>query len=258
LGARAHDWKPENMTLTPRRALVTGSTRGIGLAVVRRLAREGHSVVAVYSGDDAPGEEAAQELRGARLEVRFEQVDLGQSEQVLALFSRLADEGRSPELLVTAARLTRVAPLGLLADRTFDEVLNASLRTTVLTCQQAVKAMTRFRFGRIVNLTSPATSPGQEAQTADAPAELAVLGYTRALAREVARFGITANAVSPGLIRTEMTTPPEDPQLEARIRRAPVRRAGTTDEVAGLVNMLCGDDAGYITGQCLSIDRGLS
>ena len=258
MGARAHDWKPENMTQTPRRALVSGGTRGIGLAVVRRLARYGLPVVAVYHGDDAAREQATREFGDARLEVQFEQVDLRQSERVSALFSRLADGDRSPELLVTAAGLTPDTPNGLLADRTFDEVLDANLRTTFLACQQAVKAMTRLRFGRIVNLTSPEALRGQEAQTGGGPADFGVLGYTRALAREVARFGITANVVSPGLIRPELTAPLEDQQLEALIRKTPLRRTGTADEVAGLVNMLCGEDAGYITGQCLSIDGGLS
>jgi 3-oxoacyl-[acyl-carrier protein] reductase len=238
------------VTETPRRALVTGGTKGLGLAIVRRLAREGHSVIAVDDSDQAVHEEAAQEFAAARLEVRFERTDLRHPEQVETLFSRLEREGRSPELLVNARVSWRDTPLALV-DMTLEEVVDINLRATFLTCQQAVKAMARRRFGRIVNLASPTSFPSQET---DATADFGIRGYTRALAKQVAPQGITANVVAPGIIRRDLN----DPLAGTPIRTAPSRRAGTPDEVAGLVNMLCGEDAGYITGQCLSIDGGLS
>lgn len=240
------------MTETPRRALVTGGTKGLGLAIVRRLAREGHSVIAVDDTDQVVHEEAAQEFAAARLEVRFERTDLRHPEQVETLFSRLEREGRSPELLVNARVSWPDTPLALL-DVTLDQVVDINLRATFLTCQQAVKAMAHRRFGRIVNLASPTGIPSQPTTT-DATADFGIRGYTRALARQVAPQGITANVVAPGLIRRDLN----DPLDGTPIRTAPSRRVGTTDEVAGLVNMLCGEDAGYITGQCLSIDGGLS
>jgi 3-oxoacyl-[acyl-carrier protein] reductase len=240
------------VTETPRRALVTGGTKGLGLAIVRRLAREGHSVIAVDDTDQAVHEEAAQEFAAARLEVRFERTDLRHPEQVETLFSRLEREGRSPELLVNARVSWPDAPLALL-DVTLDQVMDINLRATFLTCQQAVKAMARRRFGRIVNLASPTGIPSQPTMT-DATADFGIRGYTRALARQVAPQGITANVVAPGIIRRDLN----DPLDGTPIRAGPSRRPGTTDEVAGLVNMLCGEDAGYITGQCLSIDGGLS
>jgi 3-oxoacyl-[acyl-carrier protein] reductase len=234
------------VTQTPRRALVSDGTKGIGLAVVRRLAREGHSVVAVYDSDDEVHQEALQEFAARRLEVRFERTDLRYPGQVETLFSRLEKEGRSPELLVNATVSWRGTPLALV-DVTLDQVVDTNLRATFLMCQQAVKAMARMRFGRIVNLTSPAGFPGEQAPATEATADFGIRGYTRALAREVAAQGITANVVAPGII------------LDGTLSLTALsRRAGTTDEVAGLVNMLCGEDAGYITGQCLSIDGGLS
>lgn len=241
------------MTEKPRRALVTGGTRGLGLAIVRRLAREGHSVVAVDDSDQAVHEVVAQEFAAARLEVRFERTDLRHPEQVETLFSLLEKEGRSPELLVNASVSWRDTPLALL-DMTLDQVVDINLRATFLTCQQAVKAMARMRFGRIVNLASPTAFPSQQPSTTAATADFGVRAYTRALARQVAPQGITANVVAPGIIRRDLN----DPLDGTPIRTAPSRRPGTTDEVAGLVNMLCGEDAGYITGQCLSIDGGLS
>jgi 3-oxoacyl-[acyl-carrier protein] reductase len=242
----------------PRRALVTGATQDIGLAVVRRLAREGHPVVAVCHSEDASTDAVAEEFVEARFGVRVERVDLSLAEEVLALFSRLEIEDRSPELLVNAHVLTRVTPTGLGTNYVFDAVLDATLRTTFLACHQAVKPMARQGFGRIINLLPSALLLGTEAQAASEAATSGVLGFTRALAKEVGRLGITANVVSPGLIRIESDDTRRDEHLEALRRRTPLQRLGTPAEVAGLVNMLCGGDAGYITGQCLSIDGGLS
>ncbi|MGO9767526.1 MAG: 3-oxoacyl-ACP reductase FabG [Myxococcaceae bacterium] len=246
------------MTVPSRQALVTGGTKGIGRAVVRRLAHEGHRVLAVYRGDEVARAEAEREFAEAHLAVGFERVDVSQSTQVTALFDRLAEQDRSPDFLINAAGLARDAPIAFLSEAAFDEVLEANLRATFLTCQQAVKAMARRRFGRIVNFSSPAALLGNEGQTAYAAAKAGVLGLTRSLAKEVARFSITVNAVSPGLVRTEMTAQLSPQQMEALIRRTPLQRLGLADEIAGMVNMLCEDGASYVTGQCLSIDGGLS
>jgi 3-oxoacyl-[acyl-carrier protein] reductase len=246
------------MTVASRQALVTGGTKGIGRAVVRRLAREGHSVLAVYRSDDTAREEAEREFAEAHLAVGFERVDVSQSAQVAALFDRLAEQDRSPDFLVNAAGLARDAPIAFLTEAALDQVLAVNLRATFLTCQQAVKAMVRRRFGRIVNFSSPAGLLGSEDEIAYSAANAGVLGLTRSLAKEVARFGITVNAVLPGLVETEMTAQLSEQQIEALVRRTPLRRVGSTDEIAGMVNLLCEDGASYITGQCLSIDGGLS
>ncbi len=243
---------------TAHHALVTGGTETIGLAVVRRLAREGHAVTAIYLAEDEGHQEAGRGVAEAHPEVVFERLDLTRAAQVVDLFDRLAEMGRSPELLVNAAGLDTRPPTAFLDAADLDAVLDLSLRSTFLTCQQAVKAMARRRFGRIINFASPSALQGGEGQAVEAAAKAGVLGLTRALAREVGPLGITVNAVCAGAIRTEGTTQAYAQQLEALVRRTPLRRAGTADEVAGMVNMLCEDDAGYITGQCLSIDGGLN
>jgi 3-oxoacyl-[acyl-carrier protein] reductase len=212
----------------------------------------------VYSGDEEARQACASEFAAAGLEVTFERVDLTQPAEVSALFTRLAEADREPDLLINAAGLTRDAPLAFLSVADFDAVLGANLRSTFLTCQQAVKPMVRRRFGRIINFSSPAALLGNEGQVAYAAAKAGVLGLTKTLAREVARFGITVNAVSPGLVMTEMTAHLSKERVAALVRRTPLQRAGTPEEIAGMVRMLCDDEAGYITGQCLSIDGGLS
>jgi len=243
---------------TAHQALVTGGTEAIGLAVVRRLAREGHAVTAIYLAEDEGRQEARLEVAEAHPDVVFERVDLTKSAHVVDLFDRLAEMGRSPELLVNAAGLEAQPPSAFLSATGLDAALNLSLRPTFLTCQQALKAMAQRRFGRIVNFASPSARQGGEGEAVDAAAKAGVLGLTRALAREVGPLGITVNAVCAGAIQTERTTQACGEQLDALVRRTPLRRAGTADEVAGMVNMLCEEGAGYITGQCLSIDGGLT
>ncbi len=246
------------MSATVRNALVTGGTKGIGKAIVRRLLSEGHRVTAVYRQDENARQQCAQELATAGLEATFERVDVRDPAAVLTLFGQLARSGRDPDFLVNAAGLTRDAPLAFLGVADFDEVLAVNLRSTFLTCQQAIKGMVRRRFGRIVNFASPAALQGNEGQVAYAAAKAGVLGLTRSLAREVGRFGITVNAVSPGLVLTEMTAQLSQERRGELLRRIPLQRLGTAEEIAGMVSMLCHENAAYVTGQCLSIDGGLT
>src|SRR5262249_17533452 len=151
---------------------------------------------------------------------------------VSALFGRLAISGREPDYLINAAGMTRDAPVAFLGVAEFDEVLAGNLRSTFLICQQGIKGMVRRHFGRILNFASPAALLRNEGQTAYAAAKAGVLGLTRSLAREVARFGITVNAVSPGLVLTEMTAQLSQERRSELIRRIPLQRIGTAEEIA--------------------------
>jgi len=246
------------MSASARNALVTGGTKGIGKAVVRRLISEGHRVTAVYLQDESGRQQAAQELATAGLEATFERVDVTDPTAVSTLFAQLTKSGRDPDFLINAAGMTRDAPIAFLGVADFDQVLAANLRSTFLTCQQAIKGMVRRRFGRIVNFASPAALLGNEGQVAYAAAKAGVLGLTRTLAREVGRFGITVNAVSPGLVLTGMTSQLSEKRRGELLKRVPLQRVGTAEEIAGMVWMLCHENAAYITGQCLSIDGGLT
>jgi 3-oxoacyl-[acyl-carrier protein] reductase len=215
-------------------------------------------VTVVYRQDESARQQCAQEIATAGLEAAFERVDVSNATAVSALFSQLARSGRDPDFLINAAGMTRDAPISFLGVDDFDQVLAANLRSTFLTCQQAIKGMVRRRFGRIVNFASPAAILGNEGQVAYAAAKAGVIGLTRSLAREVGRFGITVNAVSPGLILTEMSSQLSKERRGELLRRVPLQRVGTAEEIAGMVWMLCHENAAYITGQCLSIDGGLT
>src|SRR5262249_22974543 len=153
-----------------------------------------------------------------------ERVDVTDPAAVLALFNRLQSSDRDPDFLINAAGMTRDAPLAFLSVLDFDQVLAANLRSTFLVCQQGIKGMIRRRFGRIVNFASAAAILGNEGQTAYAAAKAGVLALTRTLAREVARFGITVNAVSPGLVLTEMTAQLSEQRRNELLTRVPLRR----------------------------------
>jgi NAD(P)-dependent dehydrogenase (short-subunit alcohol dehydrogenase family) len=225
-----------------RHALVTGGTKGLGRAAAFCLAREGHHVTCVYRTDEAGRAACERVARESSLSLSFERADLSQLSDVEALFGRLAETGRQPALLVNAARAR--------PDASFEDIIAGTLRTALLTTERAVPAMAAARFGRVVSVTSPAALLGDEGHPAFAAASAGILGLTRSLARAHAKAGITVNALSPGWV-----TPEGAATLGTR---TPLRRMGTPEEIASAVAMLCGDAAGYITGQCIAVDGGLT
>ncbi len=246
------------MSNPKRNALVTGGTKGIGRAVALRLAQGGAAVTCVYRSDDAAAEGFTRDAAALGTPVRVEKADVSRPDEVLRLFDGLARSEREPDWLVNAAGITRDAPLVFTSPDDFDAVVRGNLTATFLVCQQAVKAMVRRRFGRIVNFASPAALLGNEGQSAYAAAKAGILGLTRTLAREVARYGITANVLSPGLVATELAGKLGPEQARRIVERTPLRRMGTPEEMAAAVAFLVDELAGYMTGACLSVDGGLT
>ncbi len=241
-----------------RTTLVTGGTKGIGRAVALRLAAEGHAVTVVYRSDERGRVETQAAAEAKQLTLAYERADVSDPAQVEALFTRLAASGREPDCLIHGAGMTRDAPFIFTGAADFDAVVSANLRSAFLVCQQAAKAMVRRRFGRILTFTSPAALLGNEGQVAYSAAKAGLLGLTRTLARELARYSITVNTVCPGLIETEMSHGLDDKKKAALVARIPLGRTGRPEEVAGVVRMLCDDRAAYITGQCIAVDGGLT
>jgi 3-oxoacyl-[acyl-carrier protein] reductase len=241
-----------------RRALVTGGTKGIGRAVAFRLASEGAAVTCVYRSDETGRKLCEAAAREKGLTLRFEKADLASADEVNKLFTRLSQDDREPDYLINSAGMTRDAPFIFTGVADFDAIIDANLKSAFLVTQQAAKAMVRRRFGRIISFASPAALIGNEGQSAYAAAKAGLIGLSRTLARELARYQITVNVISPGIIPTEMTAKLSDEKMAELVQRTPLRRVGTPEEVAGLVRFLCHDLAAYITGQCLAIDGGLT
>jgi 3-oxoacyl-[acyl-carrier protein] reductase len=223
-----------------RQALVTGGTKGIGRAVALRLARAGHRVTCVYRQDETGRQACEAAAKDAGVPLAFERADLSAAADVADFLGRLAARKTEPAVLVNAAALSR----------------SSALDAILLTCQLAARTMARAQFGRIVNVISAVELLGCEGGAADAAVQAGILGLTRALARELARSGVTVNVVSAGLVESAARLPPE--QTAELVARTPLRRSGRPEEIAAAVAMVCDDLASYITGQCIAVDGGLT
>lgn len=251
-----------NVTETTRRsAVVTGSSRGIGRAVAEELARAGFDVCVNCSSERGlPGvQQLADELaaeHGVRaIAVAANVADAAEAEALVAAaheaFGRV-------DVLVNNAGITRDGLIARMKEEDFDAVIDVNLKGTFNCCKAAAQRMMKQRYGRIVNLSSVVGVAGNAGQANYAASKAGVIGLTKSLARELAARNVTANAVAPGFIATDMTDALSEKQREAILGRIAAKRLGAPEDVAALVRFLASEEAGYITGQVVCIDGGMS
>jgi 3-oxoacyl-[acyl-carrier protein] reductase len=239
------------------RALVTGGTKGLGLAIARALAARGDEVVATYAHDDAAANAAADAARADGLRLEVVRCDAASPEAVDAFFAQPASRDPGFDILVHAAGFTRDKLMMMMPVADFDAVLGVHLRGGFLVAKQAMKAMIARKWGRIVFVTSPTGQRGRPGQTNYGAAKAGLAGLCRSLAHEVGRFRITVNCVSAGLVDTAMTEGLSDAVRAQLLSGVALGRAGRPEEIAAAVSWITSDGAAYVTGQVLGVDGGL-
>jgi 3-oxoacyl-[acyl-carrier protein] reductase len=240
-----------------RVALVTGGGRGIGRAIAVRLAQEGARVAISYRSNDAAAEETVELVRKAGVECETFKGDVASPEDVEALMKGVGEAFGPVEILVNNAGTTRDNILLRMKDAEFDEVLATNLKGTYLCTRAVLRGMVRARWGRIVNISSVVGLLGNAGQANYAASKAGIIGLTKSVAREVAGRGITANAVAPGYVETELTGELPEKIKEQILDQVPVGRFGEPEEIAEVVAFLAGERAAYVTGQTIAVDGGM-
>jgi 3-oxoacyl-[acyl-carrier protein] reductase len=246
----------EAKTLAGRVAIVTGGTRGIGLAIARLLAEDGASVV--VSGRDAARLDAAvKELESLGAPALGVPAAATKREDADRLVEATRERFGRIDVLVNNAGITRDQLLVRMKDDDWDQVLDTNLRGVFLMTRAVGKVMMRQKSGRIINIASAAGAMGNPGQVNYSAAKAGVIGLTKASGRELAHWNILVNAVAPGLIETDMAAAIPAEAREAMLQQVPLKRIGQGREVAEVVRFLAGDGASYVTGQTIHVNGGL-
>jgi len=245
------------ISLSGQVALVTGSSRGIGAVIARRLAQAGTKVGVNYhtSRDAASGVVKAITADGG--EALLLEGDISQEHSAEAAVKRVLEQWGRIDILVNNAGITRDRLLLRMTPEEWDQVLDVNLRGAFLCTKFVMPHLIRQRQGRIINISSVVGLSGNPGQTNYAAAKAGLIGFTKALAREVASRQVTVNALAPGFITTGMVEQLSEETRKQILARIPMGRFGTSEDVAEAVLFLCSEGAGYITGQVLTIDGGL-
>jgi 3-oxoacyl-[acyl-carrier protein] reductase len=244
------------MTDTKKTALITGASRGIGRAIALELARAGFFVIGTATTDK--GASAISEYLAAEgLEGKGFSADVSNDDSVAALFEAIVSDHDAPSVIVNNAGITADNLLMRMKGDEWGAVIDTNLGSMFRVCKVGVKAMTKARWGRIINISSVVGASGNAGQTNYAASKAGVEGFTRALAKELGSRGITVNAVAPGFIETDMTNALPETQAAALIAQIPLARLGQPEEIASVVGFLASEKGAYITGETLQVNGGM-
>jgi 3-oxoacyl-[acyl-carrier protein] reductase len=248
---------PGDRAIEKRVAIVTGASRGIGRAIAERLARDGRHVVGVARSEGNLAE-VVKAVKDAGGSIEAIGCDVGDGAALGAMVEAVAERHGRLDILVNNAGITRDGLLLRMSDEDFDEVIRVNVRSAFVACRAAARPMMKGRWGRIINIGSVSGLMGNAGQVNYAAAKAALVGMTKSIARELGSKGLTANVVAPGFIETDMTAVLPPQVKEAALPGIPLRRFGAPGDIAAATAFLAGEDAGYITGQVLAVDGGMS
>ena len=247
-----------------KRAIVTGGTRGIGRAIVKELAAKSccgvlfSDVAFIYNSCDECVEEIKQEISDSGTKIYAFKANVSDYEQTEETVKSAIEKLGGIDILINNAGITRDNLLLRMSENDFDDVINANLKSVFNYTKAVIRPMIKQRYGRIINIASVVGLIGNAGQSNYVASKAGVIGFTKAMARELASRNITVNAVAPGFIQTDMTNKLTDEQKQTLIKNIPLGRLGKPEDVAKVVGFLCSEEADYITGQIIAVDGGMT
>jgi len=246
------------MEFKEKRVIITGGTKGLGKAIALSFAREGAWVGINYSSDDKSSSSAEAELKRLATKSILLKADVSSGSDVEKMVRSVLDQWEYVDILVNNAGVIRDKLLMFLDEKDWDRVLEVNLKGTYLCSRAIIKTMIARRFGRIINITSPSAITGRAGQTNYSASKGGIISFTKSLSKEMARSGITVNAVCPGIISTPMIENLDQETKSNLLTMIPMGKFGKPEDIADMVLFLASEKAGYITGQVFTVDGGLT
>lgn len=241
-----------------RVALVTGGSRGIGKSICLELAKAGYDIVTCYTSKSAEAEETVAACKTFGVNAVAYQANVANEADVTELFAQLKAQFGRIDVLVNNAGITKDDLLLRMSEEAFMQVIDVNLKGAFLCCKAASKIMLKNKYGRIINISSVVGLGGNAGQANYAASKAGLIGLTKTIAKELGGKGITANAVAPGFIQTDMTDQLSEEAQNFWEERIPRKRLGKPEDVAAAVRFLASEEADYISGQVLAVDGGMS
>lgn len=238
-------------------AFITGATRGIGRAIALELAKEGYNIALNYRTENEALENLKKEISEIGVECYPVQGDVSKAEDSERMTKEIIEHFEQIDVLVNNAGITKDNLILRMKEEEFTDVINVNLVGTFNITKNVIKYMTKKRYGKIINLSSVVGISGNAGQSNYAASKAGIIGFTKSIAKELASRNITANAVAPGFIQTDMTNVLKDEIKEAIEGTIPLKRLGTAEDVAKVVKFLASDESSYITGQLINVDGGM-
>lgn len=246
------------MSLENKTAVVTGASRGIGLAVAKKLASQGANIAILYVGKEEEGENAKKEVEALGVKVGLYYCDVSSFNESKETVEKIIEEFGGIDILVNNAGIVRDKLVLKMEEADFDAVINVNLKGTFNMIKHTYTHFMKKRAGRIVNVASVVGINGNAGQANYSASKAGVIGLTKSVAKELAGRGVTANAVAPGYIITDMTNALSDKVKDAIEASIPMKKRGLPEDVANAISFLCSDDASYITGEVIRVDCGMA